>query len=99
MTSKTTCVKCEKSIGQFKCEGCSQIFCIKHVIEHRQVLTGQLESILLEHDTLQQATNNSENQTQFLMNFIKQWEEKSIEKIRWMAKDIRQKVTLLKQSQ
>lgn len=92
MTSKTNCAKCEKSTGQFKCEGCSQVFCMKHVIEHRQLLIGQLDGILLEHDILQQATNDIENQTNYLMEFIKQWEEKSIEKIRRMAQDIRQKL-------
>ena len=82
-----------------KCEGCSQIFCLKHVVEHRQVLTGQLDEILHEQTVLQQATNDNEYHTKFLMDSIQRWEEKSIEKIRQMANDLRQRVTLSDQKQ
>jgi uncharacterized protein (DUF3084 family) len=86
---------CDKGIGQFKCEGCSQIFCIKHVIEHRQTLNQQLDEIFLEHDALQQATNENKSQYKSLMTSIEQWEQKSINKIRQMAKEARQKVAQL----
>jgi DNA anti-recombination protein RmuC len=98
MTSKTIkvrCMTCDKGIGQFKCEGCSQIFCIKHVIEHRQTLNQQLDEIFLEHDALQQATNENKSQYKSLMTSIEQWEQKSINKIRQMAKEARQKVAQL----
>jgi hypothetical protein len=93
--SKARCMKCDKNIGQFKCEGCSQRFCIKHVVEHRQILNQQLEEIILEHKALQQAANENKNPSQFLIASIEQWEQKSIEKIRQMAKEARQKVVQL----
>jgi adenylosuccinate synthase len=93
MTSKLCCVTCGKGIGQFKCEGCSQTFCTKHVVEHRQTLNQQLEDIILEHDTLQQATKENKRQSTSLMTYIDQWEQKSIEKIRQMAKEVREKVS------
>jgi arginine deiminase len=86
---------CDKGNGQFKCEGCSQTFCIKHVVEHRQTLNQQLNEVILEHDTLQQAIHENKNHRKFLMTYIEQWEQKSIDKIRQMAKEARQKVTQL----
>jgi len=57
-TKKTPCVadSC-KSLGILKCEGCSQIFCRKHVNEHRDELSHQWDEIVLEHDTLKQKIN------------------------------------------
>ncbi len=92
MTSKLCCVTCGKGIGQFKCEGCSKKCCTKHVVKHRQTLNQQLEDIILEHDTLQQATKENKSQSKSLMTYIDQWEQKSIGKIRQMAKEVREQV-------
>jgi hypothetical protein len=94
-TLKAHCIKCDNSIGQFKCEGCSQRFCVKHVVEHRQILNQKLEEIILEHKALQQTANENKNPSQFLLASIEQWEQKSIEKIRQMANEARQKVVQL----
>jgi adenylosuccinate synthase len=94
-TSKTYCITCGKGIGQFKCEGCSQTFCTKHVVEHRQTLNQQLDEIMLGHDVLQQAMNENKSQWQSLMTDIEQWEQRSIDKIRQMAKEARQRVAQL----
>jgi hypothetical protein len=55
-------------------------------------LNQQLEEIILEHKALQQAANENKNPSQFLIASIEQWEQKSIEKIRQMANEARQKV-------
>jgi hypothetical protein len=52
-SSKSPCATCEnKSVGIFKCDGCSKTFCRKHSNEHRDSLIHQLDEIVLEHDTL-----------------------------------------------
>jgi hypothetical protein len=93
--SKARCIKCDKRIGQFKCEDCSQIVFIKHVVEHRQILNQQLEEIILEHKPLQQAANENKNPNKFLIASIEQWEPKWIEKIRQMTNEAQQKVAQL----
>jgi uncharacterized Fe-S cluster-containing radical SAM superfamily protein len=86
------CVTCNKGTGQFKCEGCSQTFCTKHVAEHRQALNQQLDEVILEHDIFQQTVTEDKNENHSLMVSIDQWEETSIDKIRQTAKEIREKV-------
>jgi hypothetical protein len=92
-TSKTSCVTCGKGVGQFKCEGCSQTFCTKHVAEHRQTLNQELDEVILRHDVVQQTIMEHENRCQPLMDCIDQWEKKSIDKIRQLATETREKVT------
>jgi hypothetical protein len=93
---KTPCVadSC-KSLGILKCEGCSQIFCRKHVNEHRDALSHQWDEIVLEHDTLKQTINkqnDEENNHQALLEQIDQWERVSIVKIQQTAEEARQQV-------
>jgi uncharacterized UBP type Zn finger protein len=90
---KTPCITCGKGIGLFKCEGCIQTFCTKHVLEHRQTLHHQLDEIVIGHDILQQNIMENKDQKHPWMNFIDEWEQKSIEKIQQMAKETRQKFT------
>lgn len=91
--SKATCAICNKSIGQFKCEGCSQMFCTKHVAEHRRELNGQFEGIMHEYDILQEEIKqDADHHHHRLMAFISQWEEKSVEKIQQTAKNMREKI-------
>ncbi len=91
-TSKAFCVTCNKGIGQFKCEGCSQIFCTAHVAQHRQALNQLLDEGILEHDMFQQTILEDKNPNQSLMVYIDQWEQKSIDKIRQTAEEVREKV-------
>lgn len=93
-SSKISCAACDKGgVGIFKCEGCSQVFCRKHCIEHRDKLTHQLDEIVLEHDTLQQAIqeyDNIQNNHYHLIEQINKWEIDSINIIRQRAADTRQ---------
>src|ERR1700722_14840095 len=91
-SSKAPCAICVgKSVGIFKCEGCLQAFCRKHSIEHRDVLSHQLEGIVLEHDQLQQKISESKCQ-QPLFAEIDKWERDSIIKIQQTAAQARQEV-------
>lgn len=102
---KAPCATCgSKATGIFKCEGCGQVFCRKHVIEHRDILTQQLDEIVLEYDSLQQAMAESKDnssrkqQNNPLIKQIDQWEQDSIAKIHQMANEARQQVTKLSSS-
>lgn len=99
--SKTPCSTCgSKGIGIFKCEGCAQTFCRKHVIEHRDVLNQQLDEIVFEYDHLQQTigeSNDKANQHP-LIEQIDKWEKESIEKIRQAARQARSELNSLTSS-
>lgn len=94
--SKPVCASCQKNIGQFKCEGCNETFCLQHVTEHRQVLSQQLEEVIIEYDSIQQNLSENTNRHRQFMSDIDKWEDKSIEKIRTFANDIRKQVNQMK---
>jgi hypothetical protein len=102
-SSKVPCATCgNKSVGVFKCEGCSQTFCRKHSNEHRDLLTHQLDEIVLEHDTLQQTIvehKGKSNDHQHLIEQINKWEKSSIVMIQQTAKEARQEVEKLSANQ
>ncbi|CAF1187978.1 unnamed protein product [Rotaria sordida] len=94
-TAKTPCITCDKGIGLFKCEGCTQTFCTKHVSEHRQTLHHQLDEIIIIHDSLREEIIENNDQSNVLINYIDEWEQESIIKIQQMAEDTRRKVVKL----
>ena len=98
-SSKVPCATCgNKGVGIFKCEGCSQTFCRKHSNEHRDLLTHQLNEIVLEHDTLQQTIvehKRKPNDHHDLIEQINKWEKNPIVKIQQTAKEARQEVEKL----
>ena len=53
-STRVFCSLCNKAKGIYRCEGCSQIFCPKHSIDHRTALNKQFEEISLSHDLLHQ---------------------------------------------
>jgi hypothetical protein len=91
MSSKTPCITCDNKdiIGIFRCEGCSQTFCLKHTNEHRKILNFQLDEILLEHQNLFNTFNDNKQQSSFLFDQINQWEKDAILKIQQTAEDAR----------
>lgn len=98
-TVRTPCATCGvKAAGVFKCEGCGQVFCRKHVIEHRDTLNQQLDEIVLEYDGLQQTVAEGSGKTHGhhpLIEQIDKWETESMEKIRQMANEAREQVRKL----
>ncbi|CAF0737303.1 unnamed protein product [Rotaria sordida] len=89
--TKKQCATCNKSSGILICEGCQQIFCGKHVNEHRQYLAEQLDSIMQEHDLLQHDIEHI-SIDHSLLRKIDQWEKESLEKIHLTAEIARQNV-------
>lgn len=85
------CATCIKERGIAKCAGCARNFCLKHLNEHRQVLTNQLDGIETSRDLFQQTLiqQKTEPQQHPLIQHINQWEEESIVRIRQAAEDAR----------
>ena len=93
---KKPCVKCPKGHGQVLCDGCLQYFCLKHLNEHRQELSQQMDDLTLEHDELHLLLlDEGKLQQHPLIERINQWESKSIDRIKQTADELKQ---LLKQS-
>lgn len=77
------CVGCQN--GMVTCNGCEKRFCLPHWNEHLQKLQRQMEDVVQEHDQLL-GTLNAQVDAPHLSSRINEWEEKSISKIRDVAK-------------
>jgi hypothetical protein len=86
------CITCSKEKSAVRCEGCLQIFCFDHLIDHRQALGKQLDEIEVNrdifHQTLTAQTNDPQKHS--LICQIDQWERESITKIQQTAEEMRQ---------
>jgi hypothetical protein len=91
MTARVSCASCENKemSGIFKCEGCSQTFCLKHTNEHRSLLDDQLNEIIQEHESVFYIFNENKQQPSIVAEYINQWERDSISKIQQTAQDLR----------
>jgi len=85
---KKSCAKCRKSGDVFACRGCHQAFCAKHVDEHRQKLSKEIENLAEEHERLRSEINR-ENEAQLLISTVNTWEQESIAKISLVAETVR----------
>jgi GTPase involved in cell partitioning and DNA repair len=75
------CVNCAKGVGQVtSCDGCHRWFCTKHLLEHRQELSQEMDQLMQQHDQFQH--DLTENDRHPLITRINLWEEKSIQRIR-----------------
>ena len=86
MSTARHCISCGNYGGVLTCNGCKQVFCSKHVYEHRQELTNQLDGVLQEHDLLQEELNQSGEEYEYgLLEKLDQWEKETITKIQVSA--------------
>ncbi|CAF0775812.1 unnamed protein product [Adineta steineri] len=85
---KKPCMKCNKGGGVTTCDGCQQTFCMKHIIEHRQELSIELENLVHEHDLLRRDVSQ-ENQVHPLLTQINEWEQESMTRIQVVAENAR----------
>ena len=92
-TSSKSCYRCPKGEGQVICGGCQHWFCIKHLLDHRQEFSQQMDQLTLEHDQLQQnLTANDNDRSNPLISRVDRWETKSIQKIKQIADEVRQQL-------
>lgn len=97
-TSKNSrqCSKCKDNVGSFNCEGCKEIFCTRHSLEHRQQLNNQFEQLMTGINVIvQQAQDNKQQNESFKKDFhdqIEDWENNMIEQIRERGKQLHQQL-------
>ncbi|CAF3378729.1 unnamed protein product [Rotaria sp. Silwood1] len=76
------------------CEGCSQALCTKHFIDHRRLLSEEMDVIISEYNQFQNIFN--EQRTNFdlhpIIKKINEWEKESIDKIQQKAQELRQEL-------
>jgi hypothetical protein len=91
-TSKTRCTICGKEKATFRCGGCLEEFCRKHLEDHRQELHKQFDEIEVNRDLFRQSLTEyiEEPNNHIMMQQINQWERNSIKKIRQTAEEARQ---------
>jgi hypothetical protein len=82
------CATCRKGGDVFMCRGCRQVFCAKHVDEHREKLSKEVENLAEDHERLQRDLNR-DNEEQLLLSIINTWEQESIERINLTAETAR----------
>ena len=92
MDSATTpnkyCATCRKGGDVFMCRGCRQVFCAKHVDDHREKLAKEVENLAEDHERLRRDLNR-DNEEQLLFSIIDTWEQESIAKISRTAETAR----------
>ncbi|UJR16014.1 hypothetical protein I4U23_002929 [Adineta vaga] len=86
-----------KQTAATNCEGCSQAFCTKHFIDHRRLLTEDMDAIISEHNHFQALVNEQSVEVDLhpLTQTINDWEQKSIKTIQNKASDLRQELLQL----
>jgi len=93
-TVKCLCSICEKQTRTFICKGCSKEFCRNDFMKHLDSFDKQLDQITNEHNEIvQKISLHKTNPDQSpLLDKINRWEEESIEKIRHIAQEYRNKI-------
>ncbi|CAF1040968.1 unnamed protein product [Adineta ricciae] len=90
-TSKKQCAKCndvKSSGGLFTCDGCQQMFCARHVGEHRQELSTELENAMQEYNCIQEQSSQLTFDRSILEK-IDAWEKRSVDKVKQAAEKVR----------
>jgi hypothetical protein len=90
------CVKCYEGFGKLMCGGCQQWFCNRHYNEHQNELAKAMDNVTQTHDELHSnlTMENVDSEHPLLVR-INNWEQRSIDRIRVVANDVR---TYLEQS-
>jgi hypothetical protein len=56
-TENSECIICRKERAAYKCEGCSQNFGNRHLLEHHQELGKQLDEIFFNKNLIEEIIN------------------------------------------
>ncbi len=91
-TGKTHCVTCEEERVAYKCEECSENFCLNHLNDHHQLLIHQIDDLDNKRNIFRQTLNEQTTNPleHFLIQQINQWENDSINNIKQTANEARQ---------
>jgi hypothetical protein len=94
-SASAPCRKCDRSSS--RCDGCHRLFCDYHLSEHRQNLTEQIDNLITEYSNLKEIlalppSYESLTESTELINKINQWEIDTIQQIKEIAEQTREKV-------
>lgn len=91
-TSKICCITCKKDRTSANCSGCLQYFCYKHLIEHRQQFTGELDGIENDGNIFREILSEQikDPMKHSSIQLINHWEKRSHEKIQQTANQARE---------
>ena len=94
-STKNICSVCEKIKVTYICQGCSNQFCIDHLLKHRTDIQQQFDHLRNDHDQLRQQIDDfKDHPTKYpLIEQIDQWEKNSIDKIKQQAQLCRAQFT------
>lgn len=90
--TRPVCVKCEKkNVGISRCEGCYDVFCSTHLMQHRNLLKEQLDLIMKNYGNLRRTVDEQVKgiDSTSIFDQINEWENVSIEKIKQAAETAR----------
>ena len=84
---RNLCIKCGKDKATLRCGGCLQEFCFKHITDHRQELSRQLEEVEVNRDLFRQTLTEdiTDQHKHVFMQQIDSWEHDSIKIIQQTA--------------
>ena len=88
---KTVCILCEKMKVTYICQGCSNHFCIDHLLQHRNNIEREFDQLQTNHDQFRQQINDFQiDPTKHpIIELIDTWEQDSINKIKQHAQQYR----------
>ncbi|CAF3592009.1 unnamed protein product [Rotaria sp. Silwood1] len=91
------CTICGAMAGVFLCRGCNNNFCLIHTTEHRNFLQKSMNDIDHNCEILKDNIQGQKDEEYYrlMMGQIEQWEQQSIEKIRRVADDNRQQMSII----
>ena len=91
---KNRCITCGKDKATMRCGGWLQEFCLKHMPDHRQELSKQLDEVEVTRDVFRQTLTEktTDPQKHILIQQINNWERDSIKAVRRTAEETRQKI-------
>lgn len=87
---------CKKD-GICICQGCKESFCSTHWDEHRKSLHQEFEQLIYNFDVLNDETTryySDENLSNEVAKKIANWEDESIQKIRYHAENLRSRIRI-----
>jgi hypothetical protein len=78
--------------GIVNCIGCQKIFCIQHIGEHRQELSTELEAIICQRNSIQEALRSSFFDVSAELALIDTWVKETIDLVHKTAANARQQM-------
>lgn len=91
-SAKQTCATCRKSGDVFICRGCRQSFCERHIDEHRDHLSKELNRLADDYELLRRDIDREED-AQSLLSVVNTWEHESIAKVCLATENVRGELT------